>query len=394
MASSTNPGPQRDGRRDRARIALLVQDLGGGGAERMIVNLAGGLAGRGHEVEIVTIREEGPFLAHVPANVPVVTLGTRRVSRSIPALARYLRVNRPDAALSTLTHMNVAAVLARALARAPTRLVLREASSIHESAEAETAPLLRLSYRLLRWVYPWADHVIAVSEAVAKEGREVTALPDDRVTAVRNPVLTSRDLFAIRASEVAPNSWLEDHTVPVILAVGRLTPAKDYVTLLGAFARLLSVREARLVILGEGALRESLTEHARSLGIADSVLFAGFTKHPFAWMKHAALLAHSARWEGSPNVLVEALACGLPVVATDCPGGSSEILEAGQYGRLVPVGDVDAFAQALAAALDGPHDAERLRLRASAFTVDAVVPTYESILLGDPGDRSHQPVGS
>lgn len=347
----------------------------------MMVNLAGGLASRGHEVDFVTVRPEGPFRDRVPPGVPVVALGPRRVSRAIPALARYLRRRRPDAVLSTLVHMNVATVLARRLARVPTRVVLREANRIREDARAEPRPLIRVAYRLLPAVYAWADHVIAVSEDVATEVRELTTLPHNRITTVNNPVLAPGDLTAIAASNPPPHPWLAGD-IPVVLSVGRLAPQKDHATLLEGFARLRQGQPARLVILGEGSLRSDLQRRALELGITESVLFAGFTHDPFSWMKHADVLAHTARWEGSPNVIVEALACGLPVVATDCPGGPSETLENGRYGRLVPMGDTAAVAQALADTLEAAPDPDTLRRRAAEFTVEAVVPQYEAILLG------------
>jgi glycosyltransferase involved in cell wall biosynthesis len=364
-----------------ARIALLMQDFSGGGAERMMINVGEGLATRGHEVEIVTVRPEGPYRDRVPPHIPIVALGPRRVSHAIPALARYLRQRRPDAALSTLVHMNVAAVLAKRIGGAPTRLVLREANRISEDSRAEPRPLIRLAYRLLPVVYSWADHVIGVSEEVAAEVRQLSSLPTERVTAVKNPVLAPCDLAAIAASTTPPHPWFEEG-IPVVLAIGRLAPQKDHLTLLEAFARVRQERPARLIIVGRGDLKEALRQRGGELGIAKSMLLAGFQSEPFAWLKGAAVLAHTSRWEGSPNVVVEALACGVPVVATDCPGGPRPILDGGRYGELVPVGDVQAVASALARALDERPDRASLWRRAAEFTVEAVIPQYEAILLG------------
>jgi glycosyltransferase involved in cell wall biosynthesis len=358
-----------------------MQDFAGGGAERMMVNVAEGLAARGHAVEIVTVQPEGPYRARVLPEIPVIALGPRRVSRAIPSLARYFRERRPDAALSTLVHMNVAAVLARAMARTRTRLVLREANRIREDSRAEPRPLIRLAYRLLPSVYSRADHVIAVSDDVAREVRELTSLPDEHISTINNPVLSPGDLAAIAASDPPPHAWLSGD-VPVVLSVGRLAPQKDQATLLTAFARLRQQRSVRLVILGEGELRGALEARAQELGITASVMFAGFSAEPFAWMKHAAVLAHTSLWEGSPNVIVEAMACGLPIVATDCPGGPRRILEDGRHGRLVPMGDAAAVAEALARTLEAPPAPEPLRRRAADFTVEVVAPQYEEILLG------------
>ncbi len=372
--SSTPPSPG-------ARISLFMQDFGGGGAEKIMLLLAAGLASRRHDVEIVVVRSEGPYLEHVPGNVRVVTLGTRRVSRSIPALARYIRDRKPHAGLSSQVHMNVAMVLARAVARVPMRLALREESRIGENRRADRLPLIRAAYMVLPWAYVRADHVIAVSRGLADEVKSITGLSDREVSAVHNPVMTAERFEQLSEKGAPPHPWLHDPTVPVVLAVGRLVPEKDYGILLQAFSTLRVERLARLVILGTGSLHEDLLQQTRDLEIDRDVLFAGFADDPFAWMQHASVLAHTARWEGFGNVIAEALACGLPVVSTDCPSGPSEILEGGRYGKLVPVGDAGAVAQALSETLDAPPDPETLRRRAADFTVEAIVPRYEEILL-------------
>jgi glycosyltransferase involved in cell wall biosynthesis len=364
-----------------SRIALLTQDFRGGGAEKVMVMLAGGLADLGHAVDLVTVRPEGPFLDLVHPDVRVVTLGPRRVSRSIPALARYLREHRPHALLSSQTHVNVAAVLARRLARGSTRLVLRQETRIGENRRAHRPPLTRLAFRLLPTAYRSADHLVAVSEGLARELQQVTGLPGTRVSAIYNPVVAERDLSD--SPGPPPHPWLENRAEPVVLAVGRFVPEKDHDSLLRAFARLTAEREARLVLLGDGPLRNELGARARHLGIDGRVLFAGFSPRPFDWMRHAAVLAHTARWEGFGNVLVEALGCGLPVVATNCPSGPAEILDGGRFGRLVPPGDVEAIARAIAATLDEPPDPDLLRHRARAFTIESIAPVYETLLVGD-----------
>lgn len=356
-----------------------MQDFSGGGAERMMVNVAEGLAGRGHDIEIVTVRPEGPYRTFVPPGISIVTLGPRRVSRAIPALARYLRRRRPDAALSTLVHMNVAAVLAKRLSHTTTRLVLREVNPIHQDAEAEVRPLIRLSYRLLPIVYPWADHLIAISADVATDLRRITSATSDRITVLRNPVLAPRDTAAIARVDPPPHLWFNDG-VPVVVSIGRLAPQKDHATLLDGIAILRQRREIRVAILGEGRLELPLKRQAAKLGIEDSVLFAGFQQNPYSWLKHAAVLAHTARWEGFGNVIVEALACGTAVVAADCPGGPREILDSGRFGRLFPVGNAAALAEALDDTLNSTPDATDLRRRADLYSVAAVLPAYEAIL--------------
>jgi len=168
----------------------------------------------------------------------------------------------------------------------------------------------------------------------------------------------------------------------VLLAVGRLVPQKDYPTLLRAFARVRSVEQVRLVILGEGRQRRSLERLVRRLGIADAVQLPGYVDNPYAYMAHAAAMVLSSAWEGIGNVLIEALACGCPVVSTDCPGGTAEVLGHGAYGKLVAVGDVDALAQAMAEILSETPDRERLRARAQEFSIDHIADSYLAVLTG------------
>jgi len=166
------------------------------------------------------------------------------------------------------------------------------------------------------------------------------------------------------------------------LAIGRLTEQKDFFTLISAFAQLRQHRVLRLIILGDGELRAGLADHMAELGLSDDdVKLPGFVSNPFAWLARCSLFVLSSRWEGLPGALIEAMACGAPVVSTNCLSGPDEILEGGRWGRLVPVGDVAALAQAMADTLDTPP-AQRpdVRLRAADFEQERAVDAYLRIL--------------
>ena len=154
----------------------------------------------------------------------------------------------------------------------------------------------------------------------------------------------------------------------------------DFPTLLQAFAQVRAQRQARLLLLGEGEMRRKLEALARELGVDQDVSLPGFASNPFAYMARAAVFVLSSVHEGLPGVLIQALACGCPVVSTNCPGGAAEILEDGRYGRLVPVGDPAAMAQAIISTLDAPPDRELLQKRASLFSVDRAVEQYLDVL--------------
>jgi glycosyltransferase involved in cell wall biosynthesis len=283
--------------------------------------------------------------------------------------------------LTTLVHVNLAALVARRLSGVSTRLIVREANYVSiNRTKIDFAPV-RLAYQLIPWVYPWADRIIAVSQGVREDLLKCSGLPRDRVVVLPNPVVTPE--LTAKAAEPVDHAWLVEGQPPVVLGVGRLVPQKDFATLIRAFAVVHGRRRARLVILGEGPVRLALEHQVRDLGLEADVALPGFANNPYAWMVRASVFVLSSAWEGSPNVLVEAMACGTPVVATDCPSGSREILMDGKFGTLVPVGDVTAMAEAIFTTLDHPPGPGLARQRAEAFAVDRVVGQYLRVLLGE-----------
>ena len=320
------------------RIAFFLQDLYGGGAERVMLALAGGIARRGFAVDLVLVRRQGAYVEDIPANIRVIELGTKRTVNSVAALARYLRRERPAVLLTALVHVNVAALLAGLLARVGTRLVVTEHNQISRNISPTASRTVRMAYRLVPFLYPRAARIIAVSDGVAEDLTRFAGMERGRIDVAHNPVVTP-DMLA-KAAQPVNHPWFVEGEVPVILGVGRLSAQKDFGTLLRAFALVRASRPARLVILGEGACRKELEDLADELGIAADVQMPGFVDNPLAFMGKASLFVLSSRFEGLPTVLIEAMACGTPVVATDCPSGPREILEGGELGGLVPIGDV------------------------------------------------------
>lgn len=389
------------------RVALLISGLGLGGVQRTMLTLAGGLADRGLAVDLLVPDEHGPFRDQIPANVRLVNLTRwwlrlpvirarkrRKALLMAPAIADYLRRERPAALLSASHYVNLAALWGRALAGTGTRLVISQRTQLSVAITNSKLPILRRR-PLLAWMtrryYPRADAIVAVSDGVADDLAAVAHLPRERVVTVYNPT----DLAAIaqRAAEPAPHPWLADGGAPVIVAVGRLAAQKDFSTLLRAFARLRTQRAARLLILGEGRLRAPLEALAAELGVADAVALPGYAQNPFAALARADLYVMSSRYEGLPGALIQALACGCRIVSTDCPSGPAEILDHGRYGLLTPVGDVEALAGAMQTALAAPPDPPRQRERAAFFSVPRAVDAYLDLLLGAAAGNFRQPAG-
>lgn len=358
-------------------IAIFLPSVNGGGAERVMVTLANGFARRGYRVDLVLASAEGPYLRDVEPTVRIVDLRAGRVIRALWPLVRYLRRERPVAMLSAMNHANVVAVLARRMARVPVRVVVSERITISVEAKRARGGSARAVYALVPWAYRRADGVVAVSRGVADDLERFASLAPGSVQTIYNPF----DLERIRRLAQAPLShpwWQPAEARPVVIAMGRLTEQKDFPTLLRAFAVLRTRHDARLLILGEGELREASAALAQSLGLGeDDVQMPGFVANPHAYLARAALFVLSSRWEGLPGVLIEAMACGTPVVSTDCPSGPREILEGGRWGRLVPVGDVQALAQAMEAVLATPKEALPLvQRRAQDFDHDRAIDAY------------------
>ena len=367
-------------------IAFYMHDLSGGGVERMRLSLIAELRARGQAVSLVVGRRQGALAGQVPADLDVVELGCSGVLASALALARVLRRKRPDVLVASLDHNNIAAMLAGTLACTGTRVVVCQ----HNALSAERAAGWK--YRAVPWLY-WllqsrAHGVVAVSHGVADDLAQAAGIPRGRITAIYNPVIGAD--FAARAAGPAPHPWLAETAAPVFVFAGRLTAQKDPLLLLQAFALLRQSADARLILLGEGPLLPTLQAEADRLGLAGAVLFAGFQANPLPWIAHAAGLVLASRYEGLGNVLVEALACGTPVVATDCPHGPAEILAGGAFGALVPVGDAALLADAMARTALAPRDRGRLQARAGCFTAAACADAHLALLQGVADRRARR----
>jgi glycosyltransferase involved in cell wall biosynthesis len=333
-------------------LALYVPDLGGGGAERAMVNLGKGFVQRGIAVDLVLVRKVGPLLAEVPSAVRVVDLAARGVVASVPALVRYIRRERPAALLSALDYANVAALWARKLSGASLPVVVVNHIQLSSAVLHSRGWRSRVLPLCLKLSYPGADAVVSVSLGAAKDLARVAGLPLASIRVIYNPVF--RPEIVALAREKPSHAWLDEGGIPVVLSVGRLVPQKNYQLLLRAFAEVRKSQKARLIILGDGEEREALERMATELGIRDDTDLPGFKTNPYAFMARADVFVLSSRWEALPTVLIEAMACGAKLVATNCDSGPSEILKGGKLGFLTPVDDVGAMASAIETSLREP----------------------------------------
>jgi len=361
------------------RVGILLHDLRGGGAEGVMLKLARGLLDRGYAVDILLVRPGGVLMALIPDRAAVIELNRARVATAIPKLARYLRDHRPDWLISALTHVNLAAILARRVSGTGVRLMVTEHTQISRRARTAATLSARLTYALTPILYRLADRIVAVSDGAAEDLRAFARLPADRVQRIYNPVFDEGLLTASRADVDHP--WMAGRH-RVILAAGRLEPVKGFDILLRAFARLRQTEVCKLIILGEGQQRPALEALTGELGVAADVALPGFSASPYAFMSRADVFVVSSHFEGLSVALIEALACGAPVVSTDCPSGPSEILDGGEFGALVPVGDPEAMADAIRTTLAGPRG--RHAHRAEAFSITESVEAYIDLMQASP----------
>jgi len=361
----------------QAGIAMVLHDLRGGGAERACLRLAGGMAAAGRAVNLILVKGEGAYLKDVPGDVNLTVLDCPRVWRAIPALAAHFRRTRPQAVLSALTHMNVATLAAAALAGTGARVMVSERNQISAKAREARGAWQRVLYRATPLAYRAADGVVAVSGGVAGDLAQFARLAQERIRVIYNPVFND-DIEMLAAQEPEHPWFLRGHP-PIVLAVGRLHRQKGFDTLIRAFVLARAQVDCRLVILGEGGERGLLQRQAERSGLSYDIDLPGFCANPFALMARAGAFVLSSRWEGFPNALIEAMACGAPVIATDCPSGPSEILR-GAIAPLVPVDDAATLADALVATLRRRPDTSGTRARAREFSVPASVERYLRVL--------------
>jgi len=365
---------------ERADLALFLATSGHSGVDRIMQHLIPEMATRGFRVDLLQVRDHGPYLEGTPAGVRRIDLGHASTYACLPALARYLRRERPARLLADKDRVNRTALLARWLAGVRLPLFLRLGTTVSLNLASRGAFERWLQRNSIGRLYRFAEAVLVPSQGVKADLSAYTGLSSDKIRVVPSPGIPET-LFEQR-QPLPDHPWFQEpeRRAPIILGVGELGARKDFATLIRAFALLRRQRPCRLMIVGRGKQRERLLALAGELGVADDLALPGFVESPYPYMAHADLFAFASRWEGLGLVLVEALALGTDVVSTDCPSGPAEILEQGRYGRLVPVGDAEAMAAALGAALDAPKPKALLQQAARPYTVSAATDAYLAAL--------------
>lgn len=360
-------------------ISFFLPNLDGGGAERAMLHLAAGIAKRGIKTDLVLAKAEGEYLQKVPPEVRLINLNSHSpiIFWKILHLRRYLQQEQPTFLISTLDILS-AATWAKKLAGVPTKVIMCVQTHLSQQFKDNSLIMSKVRPYLVKQWYPLADRTIAASQGVAEDVSQISGIPVNNIDVIYNPVVMP-ELFD-KAKEPTNHPWFASGEPPVILGVGRLATQKDFPTLIKAFAIVREQISAKLMILGQGEKRPQLEALVQKLGLEKDVDMPGFKDNPYAYMAQAKLFVLSSAWEGFGNVVAEAIAVGTPVVSTDCPSGPAEILDNGKYGKLVPVGDVNALANSILEMLRNPTNSQLLQERALDFTVDNVVEQYLKVL--------------
>lgn len=405
------------------RVAFLLENLSGGGAERVILELADGFSALGYTVDLLVCEARGVLLDSIPSRVNLVVLkpanqltgllaalgapggghsailscvaAIRKIPRSlrfVPAIGDYLLRACPSVLLSALPKSNIAAVLAQARAGVGTRIFVGAHISMFlrsqqglETGRGQAHHMIPL----LRHCYSRAAGVVAVSEGVAADAVSFLDVDPDRVHVVYNPITVSGPIEEI--DEPPSHRWLLPGAAPVVLGIGRLVAQKNFPLLIEAFARARQHADIRLIILGgdessaeQMARRKELLELAAGLGVGRDVDLAGYQSNPYHYLRAARMFVLSSDYEGFGNVIVEALLAGCPVVSSDCPSGPAEILDNGRYGFLTPVNDIEQLAAAIVTTLDTVPEPQKLRRRGLEFSRERALEGYHQLFFGKP----------
>jgi glycosyltransferase involved in cell wall biosynthesis len=360
------------------RLAVFLATSGHSVVDRIMGLLLPHIASRGINVDLLHVNGKGPYLPSGIDNLRVVELGSSHSATSFIPLIRYMRRNRPDALLSDKDRVNQIAIIASKLAGGEIRVAVRFGQTVSKMLETRDILDKITHFFSMRYLYRFADAIVSPSEGAAQDLAKFAGLRQERVTVIPNPI--ERNRLCRLAEETIDHPWFQNNDIPVIVGLGELTQRKGFDTLIRAFSILRHERAARLVIIGKGSGKNGLEKLVREMDLLDDVHFPGYIANPFPYLREADLFVQASRYEGFGMALLEALALGIPSVATDCPSGPREILQDGHFGKLVPVTDVPAMAKAISQTLDAPPERTFVTQATLPYSIDKVADDYIKLL--------------
>ncbi|WP_069658084.1 glycosyltransferase [Arcticibacter eurypsychrophilus] len=357
------------------KLAYFYRNLNQGGIQKMIVNAANYFVEQGNDVSVVLMISGGEYVSLLDPRIKLIYFSSLKKSRLFFSFSEILKREKFDVLFTATPSLNTFTIIGRLMARVKTKIVISERNNTVVFFKNSALTLSKLTFLSIPLLYRFADAIVAVSKGLGKSLQKVALVPAKKIHVIYNPAWSPE--LEKQAGLPVQHDWLDD-TVPVLITVGRLVDAKNHELLIDAVALLSKKRGVRLIIIGEGPLREKLQTQINRLNLQDFVRLEGFKLNPVSWMSKASLFVLSSDYEGFGNVLVEALAAGLTIVSTDCDYGPAEILE-DRYGFLVPIGQVNALSEQIDYALDHPIDPVLLTNRAREFSVNQIMKHYQSL---------------
>ena len=348
-------------------VTFILPNLACGGAEKMVINLANYFCKKNIRVDLILLQKKGEFLKNLSKDVKIINLNSNRALFSIYPLIKYLRSCKPDFLISTLNHINIVALISVFLSFKKTKIIIRSVNtfSINLKNLSKSKQIIQKFSALI--LYRFAHYVIANSKQSADDLAKILKLNRNKIKVIYNPTITPNIYKKIE--EHVSHPWLNNEQITII-GVGRLEKVKNFTNLIKVIKILKDKIDIKLIILGEGSERKNLERLVTKLDLEDSVDLFGFTENPYSFVNKADIFVLSSNSEGLPNALIEAMACGTPVISTNCPSGPSEILDGGKFGKLVPVNNPEALAKAVIETLNNPVESSELKKRANFFSVE------------------------
>lgn len=358
----------------KIRIFILVPNLEGGGSERVVSQIVNNIDRSKFTPTLVLAQKKGVYLKEIAKDVCIINLNKTRVRYIGLALIKLFRKEKPDIVLSTLGHLNLLIALIKPILPSKTVFIARESNTISERNKEENFPFL---FNLLfRTVYKRYDRIICQCNFMKNDLIKNFGIPSEKLFVINNPV---------NIDEILNKSLVKKEILPPevnnIVFIGRLSKQKRVDLLLKAFS-IIKNTNSHLYIIGKGELREQLENIAIEEGIKDKITFLGERNNPFSLLAQANCLALTSAYEGFPNVVLEAHALGIPVVAFQSPGGIAEIIYENENGFLIPFGDIQAFSNGLLKAATHPFQPKVIQAHTrERYALPEIIAQYEEVLL-------------